>query len=79
MPRSCTPERAPSDISVELLDYGFGMATYVQDLKLVFQANDDREAAEFSRRLVDAAERGALEEIESETTLTPEAEPRRVD
>lgn len=53
------------------------MPVYELDLKLNFQADDDKEAVEFGRRLVDAAERGALEEVQSETTLTPQAEPRR--
>ncbi len=49
---------------------------YETKLLLTFEADDPVEAAELSRRLVDAAERAAIEE-NGEAALVPEGEPAR--
>jgi hypothetical protein len=50
------------------------MPTYTQMLWLTFDAANEQEAKEFNRRLIDAAERGALEEISEGVTLMPESD-----
>lgn len=55
------------------------MPTYEQKLWLTFEAKDDQEAAKLSRRLTDAAERGAIEEANGDVTLGAESEPERND
>lgn len=46
-------------------------------LKLKFDANDDQEAEEFGRRLAEAAERGATDEIKEGTWVETTTGPRR--